>query len=473
MCLNGNTPYPTLQEAWNRCSGDAACKAITSFEGMFYLRREDDPNVANGGKTLQYVCTDGDCKDGATAYVTDNFQGHSIVLYPGEYNPQVMREWRSFATGKGILDSSCIGSLVVKAKCKAHLYADGKSIGILTSGRYALSNLLSKTKDSGGRKSPDAQCLVVMSINVLEETRGQDCNGDFEELIQPAVLQAKLQAVKDGLNDDAIEQFVEAKRAAEIDKQAKVVAQQKFSEVTKCGVGVSVAARVAENQEKHMREGLTHCADQHNHEPCGTILKKPAMQNADKISVIKTTGFKAGDDIRFGDDAVKIKSITGTHTIFLDARLTGSHVVGTHVKMYCDGCSFNCSKDKDNISEKWCDNKMEFCCEAESIGCKELKRQMKTDTLEDDSCGKTCMLNQTLSDSSAICESNGMRLCTANELKSNVCCGTGCMFDHYDVFASDGSLTTGCPRNRKQGSEGATVPGTGAVRCCHQDGKKM
>jgi hypothetical protein len=91
----------------------------------------------------------------------------------------------------------------------------------------------------------------------------------------------------------------------------------------------------------------------------------------------------------------------------------------------------------------------------------------------DDSCGKTCMLNQTLSDSTAICESNGMRLCTASELKSNVCCDTGCQFNNYDVFASDGSLSDGCPKKGKVGSDGPSVPGTGAVRCCHQDGKKM
>jgi hypothetical protein len=41
------------------------------------------------------------------------------------------------------------------------------------------------------------------------------------------------------------------------------------------------------------------------------------------------------------------------------------------------------------------------------------------------------------------------------------------------VFASDGSLRDGCPRSGVQGTQGGVAkPGTGAIRCCHQDGKK-
>lgn len=45
----------------------------------------------------------------------------------------------------------------------------------------------------------------------------------------------------------------------------------------------------------------------------------------------------------------------------------------------------------------------------------------------------------TFHDANAICRAADMRLCTQEEMGSGVCCGTGCWFNHYAVWISDGT----------------------------------
>lgn len=45
----------------------------------------------------------------------------------------------------------------------------------------------------------------------------------------------------------------------------------------------------------------------------------------------------------------------------------------------------------------------------------------------------------TFHDAGAICHAAGMRLCTFAEMGSGVCCGTGCWFNHFAVWISDGT----------------------------------
>lgn len=55
-CLNGNTPYNTLEEAWAQCEQVDGCGNILEWtNGNFYLRRDTDPDVADGsGRTLSH-----------------------------------------------------------------------------------------------------------------------------------------------------------------------------------------------------------------------------------------------------------------------------------------------------------------------------------------------------------------------------------------------------------------------------------
>jgi hypothetical protein len=45
----------------------------------------------------------------------------------------------------------------------------------------------------------------------------------------------------------------------------------------------------------------------------------------------------------------------------------------------------------------------------------------------------------TFHDAHAICRAANMRLCSQAEMGSGVCCGTGCWFNHYAVWVSDGT----------------------------------
>jgi hypothetical protein len=54
QCINGNTPYDSITQAWDRCSLDAECMKIQKYENQFYLRRLSDPGADNGGQTLIY-----------------------------------------------------------------------------------------------------------------------------------------------------------------------------------------------------------------------------------------------------------------------------------------------------------------------------------------------------------------------------------------------------------------------------------
>jgi len=49
-----------------------------------------------------------------------------------------------------------------------------------------------------------------------------------------------------------------------------------------------------------------------------------------------------------------------------------------------------------------------------------------------------CHTAATFLDAHAICRGAGMRLCSQAEIQSNACCGTGCWFNHFAVWISDG-----------------------------------
>lgn len=59
--------------------------------------------------------------------------------------------------------------------------------------------------------------------------------------------------------------------------------------------------------------------------------------------------------------------------------------------------------------------------------------------------GHVCYDAATFRDARSICNGAGMRLCTQNEMNSGVCCGTGCWFNHYSVWISDGAPTGAHP----------------------------
>lgn len=55
--------------------------------------------------------------------------------------------------------------------------------------------------------------------------------------------------------------------------------------------------------------------------------------------------------------------------------------------------------------------------------------------------GGVCNDVATFRDARSICNGAGMRLCSQTEMNSGVCCGTGCWFNHYPVWISDGAPT--------------------------------
>jgi hypothetical protein len=70
ICLNDNTPYSTLNEAWAQCEHNIECGNILHWtNGNYYLRRDTDPDVAEGATThfchgnpfAPFVVNSGDC----------------------------------------------------------------------------------------------------------------------------------------------------------------------------------------------------------------------------------------------------------------------------------------------------------------------------------------------------------------------------------------------------------------------------
>merc|ERR1719487_1406050 len=53
-----------------------------------------------------------------------------------------------------------------------------------------------------------------------------------------------------------------------------------------------------------------------------------------------------------------------------------------------------------------------------------------------------CPRSQTFEQAKATCARYQMRLCTKEEMASNICCGTGCMFDNYLVWTSASSSSS-------------------------------
>merc|ERR1719482_524197 len=110
---------------------------------------------------------------------------------------------------------------------------------------------------------------------------------------------------------------------------------------------------------------------------------------------------------------------------------------------------------------------------------------------------------KTYQEAVGICAAAGMRLCTQAEVATEMCCRTGCMYDHRQVWTSDScstqatttTTTTTNAATTQAGDflvvDGCTTEGTwgreknfgqkcmdagarrkAAVRCCSNDGKK-
>lgn len=51
----------------------------------------------------------------------------------------------------------------------------------------------------------------------------------------------------------------------------------------------------------------------------------------------------------------------------------------------------------------------------------------------------------TFHDANAICREAGMRVCSQAEMQNNVCCNSGCWFNHFAVWISDGTAAGSGP----------------------------
>lgn len=71
--------------------------------------------------------------------------------------------------------------------------------------------------------------------------------------------------------------------------------------------------------------------------------------------------------------------------------------------------------------------------------------QHSTGNLQCASSVVNCPMGKTYVEGKKICEDHGMRLCTKDELESNVCCGTGCNFDSWLIWTSTEFVNTTTP----------------------------
>lgn len=71
--------------------------------------------------------------------------------------------------------------------------------------------------------------------------------------------------------------------------------------------------------------------------------------------------------------------------------------------------------------------------------------QHSTGNLQCASSVINCPMGKTYVEGKKICEDHGMRLCTKDELESNVCCGTGCNFDSWLIWTSTEFVSTTTP----------------------------
>lgn len=55
----------------------------------------------------------------------------------------------------------------------------------------------------------------------------------------------------------------------------------------------------------------------------------------------------------------------------------------------------------------------------------------------------TCHTTSTFSQAQGVCHAAGLRLCSHEEISDGRCCGTGCWFNHYAVWVSDGYVNPG------------------------------
>lgn len=87
-----------------------------------------------------------------------------------------------------------------------------------------------------------------------------------------------------------------------------------------------------------------------------------------------------------------------------------------------------------------------------------------------------CQTGKTFTEAQGVCEANGLRLCTEEEIGGGVCCGTGCNYDSHQIWVTpvphrvthDGCLTAGSSPERAVVSEDSGV--TASVRCCSESG---
>jgi len=87
-----------------------------------------------------------------------------------------------------------------------------------------------------------------------------------------------------------------------------------------------------------------------------------------------------------------------------------------------------------------------------------------------------CQSEKTFSQAQEICEANGERLCTEEEIDGGICCGSGCNFDSHQIWVTpvphrvtvDGCTTAGSSPVRASAADDSGV--TASVRCCSADG---
>jgi len=90
-----------------------------------------------------------------------------------------------------------------------------------------------------------------------------------------------------------------------------------------------------------------------------------------------------------------------------------------------------CTKERDRTPIDFPQQELTLNAKAAVRCCRHSKGR-----IECSSAGIGCPKQKTFAEAKQICESHQMRLCLKDELESNVCCGTGCMFDSFLIWTS-------------------------------------
>eukprot|EP00929_Paragymnodinium_shiwhaense_P063350 TRINITY_DN31653_c0_g1_i1.p1 TRINITY_DN31653_c0_g1~~TRINITY_DN31653_c0_g1_i1.p1 ORF type:complete len:1525 (+),score=627.74 TRINITY_DN31653_c0_g1_i1:103-4677(+) len=226
-----------------------------------------------------------------------------------------------------------------------------------------MTDVLSASKLSTGDreiKEGKLRAKLEQELDETEATRRDAAKKDFAEEVGK-----KEKALKDQLKGslDAMKKQVDAAKEAER-KALKEVADMKLKLAQELTLAKEKDEAASAVSDAAALPGAI-----------STTLTAPAKKGSTKLEVASSAGFSVGDRITIGDEA---NAIAGLGSIILQTPLQKDHPVGTTIFVLkapaktpaaAASPSFDCHAGSELAALGWSDEKIEWCCAHENIGC--------------------------------------------------------------------------------------------------------